>query len=199
MFVNWGSVKEFTDEKLVSMLYEGSDTAFAEIYRRYWHDLYVLAYRKTTSKETAEELVQELFADIWSRRFTIQITSLRAFLFASLKYSIIDWIDKKASHQKFDVYHQAFGQTADQNTEENIEYQDLEENTYLLLRDFPEKTREIFVMSRMEHLSNAEIADRINLSEKAIEYHLGKVLAKLKVRVHHLLNPILTLILWDIF
>ena len=62
----------WTDEALVGALQTADELAFAEIYERYLHSLSLTAYRKLSSREGAEELVQELFTDLWHKRGTSQ-------------------------------------------------------------------------------------------------------------------------------
>jgi len=62
----------WTDEALVGALQSADELDFAETYERYWYSLSLTAYRKLSSREGAEELVQELFTDLWHKRGTSQ-------------------------------------------------------------------------------------------------------------------------------
>jgi len=73
-----------SDALLVKLLRADDEEAFQEIYHRYWHVLFVVARRKLHSHEDAEEVVQELFVGIWSRRAEAQIEDLKKYLFGSI-------------------------------------------------------------------------------------------------------------------
>ena len=51
------------------------------------------------------------------------------------------------------------------------------------LAEMPAQTRRIFEMSRFENRKNAEIAEQLNISVKTVEFHIGKVLKVLRVRL----------------
>ena len=47
----------------------------------------------------------------------------------------------------------------------------------------PDQRRRVFSLSRYEELSNKEIAERLNISVKAVEKHIGVALSKLRLRL----------------
>ncbi|SEM30371.1 Sigma-70 region 2 [bacterium A37T11] len=80
-----------TDEELLSAIGEGQYTAFTELYNRYWRKLFVVASNKLKDSAVAEELTQNIFADIWARRENLQIhNNFQAYLAVALKYKVIE-------------------------------------------------------------------------------------------------------------
>ncbi|MDR6194498.1 RNA polymerase sigma-70 factor [Siphonobacter sp. SORGH_AS_0500] len=180
------ALNRWSDAELSQALQENNRAAFSEIYERYWKPLYRAAYQKTRSKETAEELVQDLFVSLWQRRETVQIQELKRYLFTALKFSIIRLIESEQVHEKFVNYYQSFLATEDRDTEELLDFQDLSEAIERNLRELPEKSQEVFRLSRFEQLSIPEIAQRLQVSEKAVEYHLTRVLKHLRTHLHEI-------------
>ena len=91
-----------TDIDLVNSMSEGDESAFQEIYRRYWYKLYTVANRKSGSEEDAEEIVQDIFISLWNRRDSIQITTtLNAYLAVSVKYRVIKILAKRNQQSKY--------------------------------------------------------------------------------------------------
>lgn len=171
--------------QLLTSLNEGSREAFSVIYERYWFKLYRLAYKKLDSKEAAEELVQDIFVGLWQKRETLEIRQLENYLFRAVKYSVIDIIESKAVHEKFVAYYEVFTDQTDQNADEDLALVDLTEAIEKGLMDLPEKSQEVFKLSRFNHLTIPEIAQKLSLSEKAVEYHLSKALKVLRVSLRH--------------
>src|SRR6185437_10101821 len=80
----------YNDAALLGLLRVGDTTAFTEIYNRYWKLLFHLAAAKTNSLAEAEELVQDLFLDMWKSREQLEMaTSLKTYLAVALKYRVI--------------------------------------------------------------------------------------------------------------
>src|SRR5687768_6908742 len=86
-----------TDEELLTLLKKGNEQAFTELYNRYWKLLFSIAYQKTEQPADAEEIVQDVFADLWKRRKkTVIQVSIKSYLAAATKFHIYDyWSDKQ--------------------------------------------------------------------------------------------------------
>ena len=174
------TLKQLDDERLVVFLQEGKMSAFEEIYRRYWYKLYGIAYQQTGVREEAEELVQEVFLKLWSRRSEVLIRHLGMYLTIAVKNQVYDYIKSQISYRKYQEY--LIFQELHQHhaTDEIINYTDLTEAVEKVLNRLPEKSAEVFKRSRFENQSVREIAQGLNLSEKAVEYHITKSLRFLK-------------------
>lgn len=172
--------KSLTDEQLIGCLQAGDEIAFEEIYNRYWFKVYSVAYREIGIKEEAEELVHDIFESLWNRREIAQVNHLVAYLIASVKHRATNYIKSQITHRKFQEY-LIFNQiTQAYSTEEIVNFDDLSQAVEDILKKLPEKTLLVFKMSRFEHQPVKNIAERLNLTEKAVEYHITKSLKILK-------------------
>jgi RNA polymerase sigma-70 factor (ECF subfamily) len=147
---------------------------------RYWRRLYYVAVSKTNSKEVAEDLVQSVFADLWDRREQHTINNITAYLDTAVKYQVINYI--KAAISKRTQY-TGFGEL--QKTEENpadlpLLVQELNTAIDKAISQLPQKTQTIFRLSRFEKQSNKDISRIMDLSEKAVEYHITQSLKSLR-------------------
>ncbi|NBB20448.1 sigma-70 family RNA polymerase sigma factor [Runella sp. CRIBMP] len=174
------NVKQLDDERLVGFLREGKISAFEEIYRRYWYKLFGIAYHQTGVREEAEELVQEVFLTVWNRRTEVVIRHLDLYLTIAIKNQVYDYIKSQISYRKYQEYlifqeiHQHYA------TDEIVNFSELSAAVENVLSRLPEKSAEVFKRSRFENQSVREIALGLNLSEKAVEYHITKSLKFLK-------------------
>lgn len=81
----------YSDEYLLALLKNSDEGAFTEIYNRYWEKLLFMAGVRLRDLSVAEDLVQDIFLDIWNRRFDLEVEGrLEAYLAASIKYRIIN-------------------------------------------------------------------------------------------------------------
>lgn len=167
-------MKNFSDADLLRLLKEDNELAFRELYERYWYTMYGIACRKLQRKEVGEELAQELFLMLWRKRHELKIINLKAFLSVSLKNLVIDYIRRNIQEEHYLDSLQHFFPVGVMATTEAVYFNELTEALQKALTQLPEKTREIFMLNRFEHLTIREIALRLNLSEKAIEYHLSR-------------------------
>ncbi|GAB3907344.1 RNA polymerase sigma-70 factor [Larkinella knui] len=181
--VRLSSLKEWDDDQVLSAMSEGNRLALAELYERYWYVLYRVAFQKTKSSEMAEELVQDLFVQLWQKRASLTVRRVDSYLFGALKYSVIDSIKSRIVHEKFQEYQQFFAPQVDSSTEDQLAYSDLLGTIETELLKLPPKTQEVFRMSRFEGQTIPEISQKLALTDKAVEYHLSKALKLLRTQL----------------
>lgn len=162
------------DEHLAQALARGDGHAFAELYERHWQAVYQQALRKLSDPATAEELVQDVFEALWARREAEPVQQVRFYLLAAVRFRVIDHYQRQRVREAYLAYSALQSPAADQRTEESLAVDDLASALAASLQQLPEKTREVFRLSRFENRSVAEIAAELHLSTKAVEYHLTK-------------------------
>lgn len=174
------------EKVILQRLREGDPEAFKAIYDQYWHRLYKLATEKLPSEENAEEIIQDIFVDIWERRKTIVLSGdLEHYLFKALKYKILDFIRAQIVRRKHEDSVLKF--SADYfdspEIEEEMAYQELMGALHTALDALPEKTQNIFRLSRIEQLSSREISGLLNIPERTINHHLSQAVGVLRVNL----------------
>lgn len=171
----------FTDEELITLLKDADHAAFTEIYQRYWKKLFYIAGKKLGNLDEAEEVVQNIFMSLWNRRENIVITTtLVAYLTTSVKYWIIKILDKQYHQQK---YAQSIAKNLlDDSTQQWLDFLDLKEILDRYVSELPEKCQLVFKMSRNQNMSQKQIAEELDISEKTVEAHMGKAIKTLRTR-----------------
>lgn len=171
------------EEQLIQRFQAGDWKAFKTIYDRYWLKLYTVAYVHIGTKEEAEDLVHNVFENVWKKRSELQIRNLTTYLIASTKYMAIAYVKSKINLRKYQEYLILQQIERDNTIEELINVYDLQKAVEEAMKKLPEKTLEVFKMSRYEHKTISEIAKHLNLSEKAVQYHITRSLKVLKERL----------------
>ena len=179
--------KKMTDEQLVISLKNGEEAAFGEIYNRYWFKLYGVAFHQTGTKEEAEELVHDVFESLWQRRSLTTISHLSSYLVVSVKHLATNFIKSQITQRKYQEYLIFHEIQQSYSTDDIVHFSDLSTAVEAVMKKLPEKTSEIFKMSRFENQSVKEIARQLNISEKGVEYHITQSLKMLKesLKVYH--------------
>jgi RNA polymerase sigma-70 factor (family 1) len=172
-----------TDEILLKLLKASDEFAFKEIYSRNWQRLYYTATNKINSREVAEDIIQTVFTDLWDKRLHHTIQNIGGYLDAAVKYQVINYIKAVVSKT---VHLSNFSER--QRIDEN------DADLFLLVRELnnaidkaiaqlPQKTQTIFRLSRFEKQSNKDISRIMDLSEKAVEYHITQSLKILRLHL----------------
>ncbi|RAJ87831.1 RNA polymerase sigma-70 factor (ECF subfamily) [Chitinophaga dinghuensis] len=178
------AVTNYTDNELLTLLKSDSNSAFVEIYNRYWASLYTAAYRRIKSRELAEEIIQDIFTNLWINRLTIDIRySLHSYLHTAIRNAVLNHLEKEEVRERWKAYLKALSNDSDDSLEAIITSNDLSALVEREVEKLPLKCREVYQLSRKEHLPNKEIAARLQISEKTVESHLTKALKTLKLQL----------------
>ncbi|MGI4750761.1 MAG: sigma-70 family RNA polymerase sigma factor [Janthinobacterium lividum] len=187
-----------SDEELIVFLKVDHADAVKEIYRRYWKEILLVFYRKLQDQALAEEFTQKLFISLWEKRKALEIKQLRFYLFGSIKYSIINHHKALLVKNKYlDAYQQG-KQPYENATEKQVLLHDLSAAIEKGIELLPVKTQQVFRLSRMQHQSVKEISSCMNISEKAVEYHITRSLKVLKIYLQEYLVAALLMLLLSI-
>lgn len=168
------------DEVLLKFLKISDELAFKELYLRYWRNLYYSALNKINSKEVAEDIVQSVFTDLWEKREKHSIQNIPAYLDTSVKYQAINYIKSAISKKTHLANIGEKQKTEESATELMLLVQELNTAIDKAINQLPEKTQMIFRLSRFERQSNKDISRMMDLSEKAVEYHISQSLKSLR-------------------
>jgi RNA polymerase sigma-70 factor (ECF subfamily) len=190
--------KILSDELLVKLLRVGEQDAFEEIYRRYWQKLLRSAQFKLRSKETIEEILQDLFISLWEKREKVLIENLEAYLNTSLRYLIINQIKKQILQEKFVEYSLKKNELTD-DVDESVAFNELSVAIEKAIEQLPEKTQQIFHLNRLEYKSVKEIAVLLETPERTVEYHITQALKALRIHLREFiaLSVLLSLRIFD--
>jgi RNA polymerase sigma-70 factor (family 1) len=170
-----------TDHQLLELIRRDDREAFTELYNRYWDRLFTVAMNRLDDEQETEEVVQEVFLSLWQRRSVIQLThTMNTYLSVAVKYRIINHLDKRYRKKRhMDQLAINLPQGEDSTSHWLLE-KELRRQLDEGISRLPEKCRIVFLLSRGEHKTNAEIAAQLNISEKTVEAHMTKALGSLR-------------------
>jgi RNA polymerase sigma-70 factor (family 1) len=169
------------ESRWVAELKNGNALAFDELFRIYGKRLYHFSLGYLKSKTDAEEVVQEVFMKIWHNRSSLDPElSFNAYLFKIAYRHIAERFRKITQEKKYlhDIASETLVFTADMDERSN--YQSLLELVERLIQKLPERQKEVIILRRIEGLSVADIADRLDISPKTVEHHITEALKTLK-------------------
>ena len=149
----------------------GDAAAFSLLYDLYWLKVYNFARLYVTSSSVISEVVQDVFVKVWESKEFLDITkNFDGLLFMITRNIIFNYSRRHFNELNFKMT-VLKGLENSYDIEEELDAADLKNYIDKLISQLPARRQQIFRMSREEHLSNREIAERCAVSEKAIERH----------------------------
>ena len=179
--LNRASFLPCTDEQLIAMVRKGNDDAYAELFNRHWENVYNMVYARIRHRAVTEEMAQEIFMKLWDKRADLAIDNFSAYLYTCVKHRCINYIESKIARKKHWEHYKVFLPLEDDSTNRTVAFNDLREAMEKGLNTIPKKSKMIFRLNRLEGKSVKQIAGQMNLSEKAIQYHLTRSVKELRL------------------
>lgn len=168
------------EKDVIRQVRNGDKAAFELLYKRYWRKVYNFTNLYLASAIDIEEVVQEVFIKIWeARAFVDETKNFEGFLFIVTRNLIFN--RSRSSFNEAFYQMTVLESVADShNVEDELIASDLHNHLNMLLEMLPPRQREVFQLSRQEHLTYKEISLRLQISEKTVEHHISNVLKFLK-------------------
>ncbi len=168
------------DITIFNNIKSNNQKALNELFNKYYHVLCEYSFLITNDKAGSEEIVADIFANIWINRDKIYIKkNVRAYLFKSTKNLAISYLRKnKNIFEKIEEENliNTNSNSPDQyiiNREKQLKIKDI-------LDIIPKRSREIFILHRFSGLKYQDIAETLDISVKTVEKHISKALRVLR-------------------
>lgn len=161
------------ERKRVVSLKNGDIHSFREFFHLFHKKIYNTSRNMGMAHEEAEGIVQDVFLNMWEKKHTLDenlsvnallITITRRLVFKKIRRKIYD-----SAHRDFLIGADA---SSTNQTENDILFEDIKKYAEKGIDQLPEMRKKIFLMSRQNGLSNAEIAKSLNISKRTVENHL---------------------------
>jgi RNA polymerase sigma-70 factor (ECF subfamily) len=183
---------EFTDQDVLNRLVKGDKSALQILFNNYYTDLVRFGIKYVKNHEISEELVQEVFINIWERHQSLVITSsLKSYLFTSVKYRAFNYLRLQMPKEKLLENIELLDTFA--NTEDYQVSPELKKEVSKAIDSLPTKCRAILIMSKMDGMSHREIAKELGVSEKTVENQITIAFKKLRVALEPIRYNLLTI------
>ena len=174
------SNRAYDENRVLQQLALGSEVAFTQIFGRYSDWIYNVALKFLKSPELAEEVVQEIFLKIWTRREEmVHAANFQSYLFTMARNQVFDMmkqVAKEATTRQEYVRTIAAVDDADRSLIES-QYQEL---LHEAVNQLPAQQQEVFRLAKVEGLSHQAIAEQMRLSRLTVKTHMARALQSIR-------------------
>lgn len=165
----------------IAALKTGDYLIFEEVFQKYYEIVYFYLLKKTKAEYLAEEATQLTFIKLWKYRGSLnEDIDLNIQLFHIARTTLIDLLRKQKNKNLYLVKSVERQMQTSNDVWERVSVQELNRRLVLSLQTMPAVRRKVFEMSRIREMSNKEIANRLSISVKAVEYHITQAIKYLR-------------------
>ena len=171
-----------SDQKIIELIRQNNQSAFNQLYEKYWKTLYQYTFRILGEATVTEDVLQEVFTNIWIKRHDLDIQNLGGYLANACRNNALT----KIRRARFTPLQEEVIQNL--TLEPEIEaYLDLKELNQVIgdaSEGLPARCREIFYMSRYQQLSNTEISEKLKISPRTVENQISRALRHIRSAIN---------------
>lgn len=176
---------QLTDAELLAAIKRNDQKAFRLLFERYWAIIYKRAFSYLNDADACAELVNDIFQSIWENRECSNIINVKNYLTAAARYRVYSHLQtvRKTPLMYVESYEEIEPATDDYYAPTAVRLKDLNRQLEILLSGLPERCREMFLLSRNEHLTNKQIAQRLGISQRTVENQISSALKYLRLKL----------------
>lgn len=167
---------------------------FEALFNQYYSGLIVYASHFTGNRESAEDLVHDLFIHLWENCGLLETENIKAYLFTSIRNRALNYLSHLKIRNEYQEKTLRQGDVTGLLTWEYYVETELRQHIETAINHLSPQTRKIFLMSRFDHKTAAAIASELDLSPRTVEKHIEIALKNLKKELADYLPA--TLLFW---
>jgi RNA polymerase sigma-70 factor, ECF subfamily len=156
-----------SDEDLLRQVKAGNVFSFDELYRKYSKRLFRFSFSLLKSTEEAENIVQDVFMNLWINRDKItNDSSVKCYIFSIAYHSSISVLRKKIRESEFIAHLTRIQDLTQQPDDLSLEYKELDARLKAIIDSLPKRQKEVYLLHRSQGLKYAEIAEKTEYLRK---------------------------------
>lgn len=174
-------------QQLFAKMNQFDDVAFNKVYAHYRPLLTAHVNRTLQNPDDAQDVVQEVFANILDARGSMDTTiPLRGYLYGAVRNHLVNLFDHRKVEDRYIVHLTHFMKNYDYTNcaDQSALYKELEEFIEKEVASLPPKMRKVYEYSRKKYLSHKEIADRVNIKESTVAIQITNALNRLRSKLY---------------
>jgi RNA polymerase sigma-70 factor (family 1) len=177
---------EYSDQELIPLLNNNDRYAFGQLYERHWFELYQSAFYLLRETDASKDIVQDVFLWIWENRASWNVSNVKAYLKAAVRFKVANYIRSGNIRESFfdELANAPLDTFSALGGHEFTELRELQRMMLEAVLQLPPKCREVYLLSKEDGLSNKEIAAQLGISVKTVEAQMTIALQRLRKTLH---------------
>ncbi len=182
-------------ENSLFILIKGDDKkAFDQLFLKYYSDLCRFAITFLNESDEAEDVVQKIFIRLWENRNKLIIPkNEKAFLYRSVYNECLNSVRNKNTRERNYLQYFLELDTSPSEQDPNPEIHKIVNRS---INNLPVKCQEIFILNKIEGLTQKEISEYMGISAKTVENQVANAISKLRVELKPILHLLPAGLIW---
>lgn len=175
---------KFNLQKILKELSKDEESALEELFSYYYPRLHVFSLSFLKLEQGIDDIIQEVFIRIWENRKNIKDpATFNSYIYTITRNLLLNELRSHLNQKNLKDEIRKLSTAQEYENLDQVQYQDLKNRVEDIIKELPERQNEIFVLSRTEGLSHKEIASKLQITTKTVEYHISGAIRTLKVKL----------------
>ena len=167
--------------KILSALAQDDEASLEKLFNHYYPRLFNFSKSILKLEDGIDDILQEVFVKIWKNRKNINsAATFNSYIFIITRNLLLNELRRQLSFQNTKEEVKRLSLANEYSLSEQIDYQELKEKIDAFVEELPDRQKEVFLLSRSEGLSHKEIAEKLGIKPKTVEYHITLAIRYLK-------------------
>ena len=182
---------QHTEEKWLNGLHQGDTGVYKDVYYAHFKSLSAVANHIVRNTAEAEDIAQTVLLNLWNKRTELQIHSSLGGYLKQMAVREALAVKRKDSHRQELLEERPDVVRGEAFDDTSVEYNEVKREVGQAIDGLPQKTREVFKLSRQEGMTYREIADAMDISVKTVENQMGRALRHMREALKEFLSILL--------
>lgn len=192
----------YNEKELLQLLAAGDEHAFRRLFDAFRDKIYFYIFRMTESRQTAEDVLQDVFLKLWQERTQLhKIDNLNAWIYRLALNRTINGMKRVARETLILAELGRPINTPDvPATDDRLIQLELKKMLDLAVEKLPAQQKKVFHLSRVEGLKHKEIASQLNISPFTVKKHMQQALHFIREQFnsHYHISPLIIYVVYKI-
>ncbi len=171
---------------LFQRIAQGDSVAFEQVYEMYRHGLFGIAFKLTKSKSVSEDIVQDVFKDLWNGKHNLaSVQEPSSYIFSITYRKSFQYLKQVSQDRLLFAELKSNLKSLAYFDDKLLEVEELKEILQKIIEELPPRRQLIFKMSREKGLSYEEIAIKLNISPLTVKKQMTLALQAIRMNLAH--------------
>jgi RNA polymerase sigma-70 factor (family 1) len=171
----------YTDTELLHRIADGNEAAFAEFFRRYFDQLYLIILKYTHKHIDAEDIVQAVFVKAWEKRQVFrEMDNPLNWFFITARNEYFDRFRKNRQSRQYQQYLLEVFSESDISPETILANKEYTKLYHQAVLNLPEKQQQAYLLSREKGLTYEEIAAQMKIEKSTVKEHIARAIRSIR-------------------
>ena len=171
-------------ERTLSELSKDKELSLEVLFNYYYPRLYEFSKSFLKLEQGIDDILQEVFIRIWQNRKKIKDpATFNSYIFTITRNLLLNELRSRLNQNKLKEEIRKLATAQEYITYDQTQYKELKNKLEQVIEELPDRQKEVFILSRTEGLSHKEIASKLQITTKTVEYHISLAIKSLEVHL----------------